>query len=914
MSLWFACFFSAYADSVPPAPRTSPVGTVETAALSTSTSEKTSSNGAPAPVHRSIDEELLLEVRMGNLILADALPGYLNGSSLLLPLGYFVEVLEFPIQVDPTTATASGWFIRENKLFYLNVQRASVVVEGRQNTFDTAMIELHSDDIYVDIRLLSQWFPLDITFNVSNMLVGLKSREALPFEKKLSRDKYQKRIFGGKDKQTDGKVFPFVDTPHKLLSWPMLSVDTNTYLTKPKNGRQDFATDYNIMATADAGFMNTELFVAGNNRNKITESRLRFERKAPDGRVLGDVWGHTPLTELTAGDIYTPEVSLVARSQIGRGFSVSSIPLDAPAEFDKISLTGDLPLGWDIELFRNEVLIAFQSSSDDSRYTFSDIPLLFGVNVLKLMFYGPQGQVREEIKQFRVGAGLVKPGSLQYRISSNQHDARVLYKRRITKNTLDGEARIIGEAQFGITQNITAGVNLSVLPSAEGQQRYIGLSSSTSFGNIYTRGDLIKQQGKGWAARVSGQTSWAGISIIGQHDYYKDFFSEHIAFSTDPLTSASKLRLDGSIPKTMLPRIPFGFTLDHSIRRSKARESRLSNRMSMAVGRVSLTNSLTGSLNKSSEGVVNKALSGSFLVGGRIQDVRVRGQVAYQVSPLKEISTMSLNGDWSITKEYQGRAGITRTLGTTNRTAYSLGINTAFDQVSAGLAFDYNNNQEMIGRMTLNFSFSRNPSDGGINMSRGNIATKGAMAAHVFLDNDANGVFSKGDEPLDGVGFTANNVPLKGRTSKSGYAYVAGIEPYKELTLEVDLKTLGDPYWIAQPGGIRVIPRPGTTGEYDFPVVSTGEIDGSAFRIWGDGIGNAAGVVVQLVNQKEDIVREMITAYDGFYLFDFVTPGEYTLRVSPDQLQKLKLVADQSHTISIKGNGTVVSGQDFVLR
>jgi len=914
-------FFPVRANPLPPPPHPSPVAPVQTVPLSASGDKPAATqpkapngNGVITPVHRSINEELLLEVRMRNLILADALPGYINGSSLLLPLGYLSEVLEFPIKADPSTATASGWFIRENKLFYLNVQRASVVVEGRQSTYDSTMVELHTDDIYVDIRLLSQWFPLDIKFDISNMLVELNSREPLPFERKLSREEDRKRLFGRKGAQSNTKKFPFVDTPYKAIGWPMLSVDTNTRLTKPKNGRQDFTTDYNLMTSADAGFMNAELFIAGENRHKITESRLRFERKDPNGRVLRDISSSIPLSEVAVGDIYTPEVSMVARSQIGRGVTVSSIPLDAPTEFDKISLTGDLPLGWDIELFRNEVLISFQSSNADSRYTFSDIPLLFGVNVLKLKFYGPQGQVREEIKQFRVGPGLVKPGSLQFRISTNQHDARVLYKRRTNPTTLDGETRIISETQLGITRNVTAGMNISILPSAQGQQRYLGLSSSTSLGNIYTRGDIIKQQGKGWAARLSGQTSLAGISIIGQHDYYNNFFSEHVTYSTDPLKSTSKLRLDGSIPETMLPRIPFGFTLDHSTYHSQAQRSRLSNRLSLAVGRVSLTNTLTGSLNKSSDGAKSKALSGSFLVSGRVQDVRVRGKASYQAAPIKEISTLSLNGDWNISQEYQGRAGITRTLGTINRNAYSLGMNTSFNQLSAGLTFDYNTNQEMIARMSLNFSFSRDPKNGALNMNRGNIATKGAMAARVFLDNDANGVFSKGDKPLDGVGFIANNVPLKGRTGKNGFAYVAGIEPYKELNIELDVKTLEDPYWIAQPGGIRVVPRPGTTGQYDFPVVSTGEIDGSTFREWASGIGKVAGVVVQLVDQSGKVVRKITTAYDGFYLFDFVVPGEYTLRISPDQLKKLKLTADKSYPILIKGNGTVISSQDFVLR
>lgn len=903
----------------PPAPKSARVLEVTAEPLSYNASEiaqlpKQGQETSLSPVERPIEDELLLEVRLGDLVLADALPGYINGSSLLLPLGYLVEVLEFPIGTDPQQGTASGWFIRENKLFYMNVRRGSVVIEGRQGYFDPAQVEIHSDDIYVDIRLLSQWFPIDITYDISNMLVNVASREPLAIEMKLSRSEYRKRTFESRGESENSKKYPSIQTPYKLLDWPIFSLDTNSRMIKSKGNRHDIVTDYNMMTSADVGLMNAELFAAGDNRNKITESRLRLERKDPDGKILGGLLGNTPLTQMAVGDIYTPEIPLVSRTQIGRGFTVSSVPLDTPSEFDKITLNGDLSLGWDVELYRNELLVAFQSSDAEGRYNFSDVQLLFGVNVMKLIFYGPQGQKREEIKQFRVGAGLVKPGDIQFRLTGNQHDARVLYKRRTQTSELVGQNRLFAEAQLGISRNITAGVNVSQVPNTQGQQRYLGVSSSTTFGNIYTRGDLIKQQGQGWAGRLSGQTGIAGISVIAQHDHYHNFFSESMTSTTDPLTSVSKLRLDGVVPQTMLPRIPFGVTLDHSIRKSKASDSRLTKRMSAAVGRASITNSLTGSLNKDANGALDKALSGSLLVGGRIQEFRVRGQVGYSVAPLKEISNLSLSGDWQISKEYQGRANITHTLGTTNTTAYSLGANTAFDQLTAGMSVDYTNTQDVIARLTLNFSLSQDPVSGDINMKRGNIATKGAMSARVYLDNDADGTFSKGDEPLNGVGFMVNGSPLKARTHENGFAYVAGLEPYRETTFQVDYATLEDPYWVAFPEGIRVVPRPGTTGEYEFPIVSTGEIDGTAFRMWKDGAGSAAGVKVQLLDQDGQVTREVITAYDGFYLFDFVAPGDYTLRVSPDQLKTLKLSAKPTHDIKIKGNGTIVSGQDFILK
>jgi hypothetical protein len=116
--------------------------------------------------------------------------------------------------------------------------------------------------------------------------------------------------------------------------------------------------------------------------------------------------------------------------------------LETPEEFDRITLEGNLPLGWEVELYRNEVLLEFQSASADGRYRFEDVSLLFGVNVLRLIFYGPQGQQREEVRQVRVDTDQISAGEFRYRIAANQHDTR-LYSRSYTGTDpdVDGQAR-----------------------------------------------------------------------------------------------------------------------------------------------------------------------------------------------------------------------------------------------------------------------------------------------------------------------------------------------------------------------------------------------------------------------------------------------------------------------------------------
>ena len=60
-------------------------------------------------------------------------------------------------------------------------------------------------------------------------------------------------------------------------------------------------------------------------------------------------------------------------------------------------------------------------------------------------------------------------------------------------------------------------------------------------------------------------------------------------------------------------------------------------------------------------------------------------------------------------------------------------------------------------------------------------------------------------------------------------------------------------------------------------------------------------------------MQEVETAYDGFYLFESVLPGQYTVRVSPAQLERLDLRSSPPIAVRIGGDGTVVSGVEFTL-
>ena len=61
------------------------------------------------------------------------------------------------------------------------------------------------------------------------------------------------------------------------------------------------------------------------------------------------------------------------------------------------------------------------------------------------------------------------------------------------------------------------------------------------------------------------------------------------------------------------------------------------------------------------------------------------------------------------------------------------------------------------------------------------------------------------------------------------------------------------------------------------------------------------------------VVQEAKSQFDGFYLFEKVRPGRYTLRVAAEQLERLRLTAVPADMKVDLRSGEVRSGVDVVL-
>ena len=412
------------------------------AAIGSSVTSKKPVVNRPSPeiIFDDVNNLRLLELHIGPYNLQDLVAAYQFRDMVMVPVGSLAELIDLAVTVDRGNNTASGFVFREDRTFSLDVERSEVIINGKLSKFDPERIAVRElDDIYVDSRLLSKWLPLNIEVDLFQSRLNIISDEPIPFEKRKMREekiKYAKSRLGRSD-----RGYPKLVDPPLNWSYPLIDQTVRLGVIRNSDEKFDSTFGYTTFATADLFEMESSWFLSGTEHDLFDETRVVFSKKDPNASLLGTA----KATELSFGHIVEPSFDHVTRTGTPQlGILVSSYPLKRQLEYDRHQFIGDLQPGWEVELYRNNALLDYRVAGVDGQYRFEDVPLLFGNNTFRLVFYGPQGQQREETYTFNLDSSLTKPGEYYFRATVMEDEDKD-----------DGE-RFVINSDIGINKNSIA--------------------------------------------------------------------------------------------------------------------------------------------------------------------------------------------------------------------------------------------------------------------------------------------------------------------------------------------------------------------------------------------------------------------------------------------------------------------------
>ncbi|MEM7690370.1 MAG: carboxypeptidase-like regulatory domain-containing protein [Pseudomonadota bacterium] len=863
------------------------------------------------------DDFLFLQLRVKQYRLNYDVRGYQTDQGVCLDLADVIQSLDLPIRIDKKSRRATGWLFAEDQNF--SIDRGSNTVQSVNNRAGRGHAPI-ANDIYdtpegwcVDTDALSRWFGLDFKPDLYNSLVILESDTDPPFIQAIERKSRAARLPKTKPAAFDLSKFPSADMEYK--PWRTPSVDIVAQVGARSGGFASNQTSARVelLASGEAlGNSYTARFVTDD--DLIPQSlRLRAYRNDPDGKLLGPLQA----TQAALGDVETLAGRLTAQTAVGRGAFVSNRPLDRAQRFSATSLRGVLPTGWDAELYRNGQLIAFQSDRGDGRYEFLDIDLFFGRNELEVVLYGPQGQIRRDKSAIPVGFNQIEPGQTYYWAGIVQNN-RDLIQLEDNLFGLPEKWRWGVGVERGLDKRTSAMIGANSVFLAGQRRTYAEAALARTFGSLQLELAGAHEFGAGGVAELNalgrvGSFNFGADALVSFGDFQSEFadgeIDHRVGFNFD-----TSLRLG----RTSIP-------IQGVLRRSSLRDGSNINEFLMTASVTAGRLALSAQLDHRSEterGAGGGGLPGRsdtrlrLLANTRLRNLRLRGNATFLTNgPQSGLERVDVRMDMDLDRrsELQGQFEYNSNNDEFRLTA---GYTRRFDQLSLRTNAFVTSRGSVGANVQVAFSLGPDPVGGGVRVTQSRLARSGQAAVTVFRDDDGNGRRDPGEELLKDVLVEAGLRSTEAITGENGRTIVDDLNPFRPVLVGVDESSLGDPFLAPAVKGIVVTPRPGVMVELELPISPSGEVDGVLLNPSGV---EQPGVKLELVKDDGVIAGTTVSEFDGFFLFERVPYGRYSLRVAEDAAKALNVRAPLpgpkgSKAIEVKNGSDLVRLGPIKLR
>lgn len=861
------------------------------------------------PVDIPDGETLLLYPRLGKLSVEKEVMAVKEGDDVFVSLTDFFRAADFAVETDPAAGTARGWFIREDKKFTLDLNTG--VVEAAEQKFSIAPDDVRrgETDILVASTALGEWIGADIWPNFAQQFLEVESAVRWPVEERLAR----RNRPGLRLRDRPPPSLPRQEQEYQQTSVPNVDVSLSHNYSRRNAG--DGATQtttrrtgYGIQASGDMAQHTAKLFAGGNTDNELAHLRLNMSRDSEEPDLLGALRAR----KYEFGDINTTRLPLTGQSFQEFGARITNRSQEDSIHADKTGFSGTAPPGWDVELYRNDILLGFRTVGEDGFYLFDNIPLFTGENKFRVLFYGLQGEIREELRSVFVDPESPQMREGIYDVSASLNNEQT-YRNPNFEDPDKGSPHITASYEKTFSQDLSVSAGLRSRQEEEKEKLYLqGGVATTIMNTLYNINAAYDVDGE-FALEALGRRSF------GKHDFRSSMYLATDNFNpdgtqNDPPVFASLAEMQGPLPDLAGLKMNYSVSSDYRLSASGADSTRTRGSVSTRIGKMSLNKSASFLHSTDADGDTEDTLSGAASARGGLLGIMWRGGATYEAMPESEFRSLFLDASRKIAKDLMARFEVSHEL-VPSITEGRASLIWTGEHVTIAPSIRMDTEDQLQAALNVRFGLSQDPRDGSLAVSGKSLSGKGGVSALVYLDRNGDRVFSEGDDLLKDVKVEAVHSGKKSFSGDDGIAFLYDLPVNRVTDVELDENTLEDPFWIPGFEGISVRPRAGMVTEVDFPVHISGEVDGTVYIEGSSGGRHPAGNLrLYLYDMDGKLSQASAASYDGFYLFSRIPPGRYMILFDNADMKRLRAARpDDPPVIEIGYDGTILYGRDIIL-
>jgi|GEM_PF-5562831 hypothetical protein len=810
-----------------------------------------------------LNEELILQVRFKRNIISEGIIGLKENGEVYYPLKAFSGIFNTDFRKIDNNKFGIK---RDNfKEIIVDTDKNIITKKGKELSFNKNDFLEKNNQIFLSSQALSEIFDSDLKLNYSEMFLSVDTAEDYSFKDMSSRNK--KRVYSGEGKDYLAGLTP-LDQSYSMFRFPLVDFQGNLRYESDENKKELY--DYSVKGKGEFLKAGLDFYIQGDEDDNPDTAELTAERISPKKESFFD------LTRVAAGDVKHDSFDVTGSGSKEKGVKIESRNLYRSRDFDVTEFEGNLSAGWDVELYRNNVLIKRQSSDEGKKFEFDDVPLFYGQNRFRLVYYGPQGEKRTEEKVVNIGSDMLQPGETEYGITLSEKEKTLLSFEDEVKDDDYGSAKITSVFSSGVGKNLSVEGGFKSEKIDHNRHNYynIGLRGSYS-GVLFKQSSVFDDQG-GSALQASAQTRFDNVNMRLKNTFYDEFIDESSA--GNPVENRFEASFSGIVLEDS--DYPISWTLNET---HVARKDSDSNFLSTGLGYTGSSFSLYNynSWDKNSYSGSDTNNVRGYLHGYlKDDDIRYRTKIDYSFYPEAELEKINISAEKSFNEKISSEISFENDFeDDTGKISSGLNYDSGKFVITPKVSADTRGEWEV--RTDIGFSIGRDPNTKKLNLDSDKRSYYGEVSALVYEDENLNSVKDKNERVIRDAFVKTVNRGQTESTGEDGTAHIKGISAYRKEGIVFDESSLKDPYLVSSEKGYSFYPRAGRTEKAQFPVYTSAEITGKVFRQNKNGVKNILPYEkIRLKSEDGKISKSFTSEYDGSFVLERIKPGEYILTSS----------------------------------
>ena len=848
-------------------------------------------------------QQLLFRPRVGGIIYDDDISAVKNNGKIYYSLTDIIDVLNLAIDFDDAKKTGKGWFLREDWDISLDFQTKRIT--SRNLTFvvnDDNFIE-QDNRIYLAQKSIEEWLDFQITEDIPQQYIEIKTPHPLPLIAKNNRKK-SKKLKRNRANQT---IFPRIKNKYDWLDINTADIRLGSRFQRQDSNKKT-VTKQSGVATLQGQLLkhNAYFSTSYDSQNNLSSITTRLSKRDENPILLGPLKARS----YTIGDNNPVRIPLMgnAGQEFGGRLSNSTLRNN---QFQTVILNGNAIPGWDAELYRNNILIDTQTITASSQYEFNDIQLFAGENKFEVFFYGPQGEIRYEKIDLPVTANLLDTQNDIYDISFSLADTQTYRKNKID-DADTGTLHLSGLYKKKLGNNLAyLGINTRQINKE--QKTIIGAGTTSIVKETLIDTNLAADLSGEGAAQLTARKNINGWDISANGRLQTDNFKPNGEDTSKTLEINTNARKNFNLTNKSKLSI---FTSNGYSQNNKDL-SQISSEIgtSYFTNGINFSNNLNFNLFDGPQAQNTKTLNNNTAVRANIGDMFIRGGLSYNILPNAQIDRYFSQINYQPNSKFSG--DITYNYRPqTNDSDIRFNLNHTNDYFRLSPFVEYDSNKNLYAGINLNFSIIDTPNTTLPKITKDRLIGKGMVSSFVYHDKNGNMIYDNNDEVLPEVVVKSINVKRRKKTNNDGYALINNLPADRATDITVDVNTLPDSFMITANDGVSVMPEAGEIIETQFPIHIAGEIDGTV-NITKDGethaVAKRAKIDLIPLDKKDKEVIQTQAAIDGFYVASQIPPGRYLMNVNDETIKRHGAGTPKPKIIEIGHDGDTFYGEDIKL-